>query len=499
MHKSAKTLGCFLLAALFAGLLPPAFSQTAPADDTPSGGEAARAGSLGIQEVKLGNGLRVLVLERPSTPTFAALYQFGVGSLTDPKGRSGVAHVLEHMMFKGTGQIGVTDAEKEAGLIERLDSLWSRLYDELDRQGDPFREANAEKIAELTAEIEEISAKQKTLVVKNEYDELMTRAGAVGLNASTGSDSTRYIVQLPSNRLEFWFQMESARLKDPVFREFYSERDVVIEERRLRTENTARGRAYEALLSLLFSAHPYGVPVIGWPLDLQRLTRQDAMDYFTTYYSPSNCVIALVGDVKTAEVRRLAEKYFGNWERQRLPRLPVTGEPEQQGERRAVVEFDAEPELRMAWRTVPEGHPDQYALDVLSMILGGLYSSRFDESIVQKDRIASNAGASHPTLKYAGYFAAYGTLAEEHTTTELEAAIEREIGKIQKEGVSPAELERAKTAVEVSRVRSLKSNLGQAYRIANAVFISGGVDYIEEYERRIDAVTAEQVKQAAVD
>ena len=273
---------------------------------------------------------------------------------------------------------------------------------------------------------------------------------------------------------------------------------MVVEERRQRTENTARGRVYEAMLSLLFPAHPYGVPVIGWPGDLQRLMRQDAMDYFTTYYSPSNCVMALVGDVKTAEVRRLAEKYFGNWKRQQLPRLPVTEEPEQPGERRGVVEFDAEPELRMTWRTVPEGHPDQYALDILSMILGGLYSSRFDETIVQKERIASNAGTSHPTLKYAGYFVASGSLAGGHAAAELEGAFEREIGRIQQDGVTEAELERAKTAVEVSRVRVLKSNLGQAYRIANAAFISGSVDYIEEYERRIDAVTAEQVRQAAV-
>jgi zinc protease len=208
--------------------------------------------------------------------------------------------------------------------------------------------------------------------------------------------------------------------------------------------------------------------------------------------------MVLVGDVKATEVQRLARKYLGPWERQKLPRLPITAEPEQRGERRRVVEFDADPELDIAWRTVEEGHPDQYALDVLSMILGGLNSSRIDETIVQDERIASSAGASHPTSRYAGYFTAYGTVRGEHTTAELEAAIDREIRRVQTDGVTAEELERAKTAVEVSRVRSLKSNMGQARRIANAVFSSGGVAYIDEYGQRIDAVTAEQIKDVAV-
>ena len=485
----------FLLLALCALAWLPISAAGAPAGTSAAEEASSR---LEIQEIRLENGLRIFVLERPSTPTFAAIYQFGVGGASDPKGRSGIAHLLEHMMFKGTGSVGITDPGKEAALLARLDDLWTRLHAELDREADPFAEADAEAIAALRAEIEEVNAEHKKLIVKNEYDELMTRAGGVGLNASTGQDVTRYYIQLPSNRLEFWFRMEGDRLRNPVFREFYSERDVVIEERRQRYDNTPWGRSYEAMLSLLFVAHPYGNPVIGWPSDLQRLMRRDAMDYFTTYYSPSNCVMALVGDVKTAEVRRLAEKYLGGWQRQELPRLPITDEPEQQGERRRIVEFDAEPQLQVAWRTVEEGHPDQYALDVLSMVLGGLYSSRFDETIVQKDRLASRAGTGHPTYRYGGYFSASGTVRADHGTEELEAAFEREIRRIQEDGVTAEEVERAKTAVEASRVRGLKSNMGQAMRIANAVFTSGGIAYMDDYERRIEAVTPEQVRDVAV-
>ena len=494
MRQLATAVVIVLLCATLGSSAVAAPSPQAPAVEATE----TRTGALAIQKVELENGLRIYVLERPATPTFAALYQFGVGGVTDPKGRSGIAHLLEHMMFKGTTTVGITDAAKEVELLQRLDALWDQLYVELDKEEDPFRTADPEAIAGLEEQIEAVSGEHKKLIVKNEFDELMTRAGAVGLNASTGSDTTRYFIQLPSNRLEFWFRMESDRLMNPVFREFYSERDVVLEERRLRTENTAWGLAYEAMLTLIFTAHPYGVPVIGWPRDLQRLMREDAMNYFTTYYSPSNCVMVLVGDVTAGQVKQLAEKYLGGWARQDLPRLPITSEPEQQGERRRVVEFDAEPEIEISWMTVEEGHDDQYALDVLSMILGGLYSSRFDETIVQKDRIAASAGTGHPTMKYAGYFNASGTLRGEHTAAELEAAIDHEIARVKKDGITAAELERAKTAVEAGRVRRLKSNMGQAYRIGNAAFLTGGVEYLEEYERRIDAVTAEQVKEVAI-
>jgi predicted Zn-dependent peptidase len=434
------------------------------------------------------------VLERSASPTFAALYQFGVGGATDPKGKSGIAHLLEHMMFKGTAALGTIDPKRERPLLARLDRLWAELQAETDRREDPFQPADEARIAELQAAIEALTSEHKKLVVKNEYDELMTRAGGVGLNASTSWDVTRYYIQLPVNRLEFWFQMESARLMRPVFREFYSERDVVHEERRLRTENTASGLAGEALQSLIFPAHPYGTPVVGWPRDIQGLERGDAMDYFTTYYSPSNCVMVLAGDLRVDEVERLARKYFGAWRRQTLPRLPITAEPEQRGERRRRVEFDANPSLRLAWRTVPEGHPDQYALDLLAMVLGGLASSRIEQTIVQSDRLAASAGAFHRSAKYGGYLAVSGTLRGDNSPAALETAFEREIERLRSTGVSVEELDRARIAVEASRTRGLKSNLGLALRIADSVFMAGSIDYIDDYERRLAAVTPEEVQ-----
>ena len=450
-----------------------------------------------VREIRLDNGLRILVLERPFSPTFAACYQFGVGSVFDPKGSSGIAHLLEHMMFKGTRNVGTVDPGKEEKLMARLSELWTDLQAELARESDPFDEADRVKIESLRAEIKKVGEEQKELIVKNELDEVYTRAGGVGFNASTGWDATNYILQLPMNQLELWFMMEADRLMNPVFREFYSERDVVLEERRLRVDNRASGLAVEAMNRLLYEAHHYGVPVIGWPGDLARLRREDAEDYFRTYYSPGNCVMALVGDVDAGRVEALARKYLGGWERQEIPPLEVTGEPEQRGERRQVVEFDAEPEIHMGWMSVPEGHPDQYALDILSNVLGGMSSSRLDQTMVQRDRVAASVRSYNGSAQYGGDFGVVGRPSDGRTVGEIEEHVLGAIREIQEDGITEEELERAKVFTEVSRVRRLESNMRLARSLADAVRTTGSADYLDEYEARIRAVTAEQVREAA--
>ncbi len=485
-----------LLLLLLTALALAPFVIAAPAG-TQQAASTAVAPKPDIQEIRLENGLRLFVLERTASPTFAGYYQFGVGAASDPRGRTGIAHLLEHMMFKGTTSVGTLDAGAEAPLLARLSDLWHRLDAELDRSEDPFRKPDPETIAALKREIESVTAQEKTLIVKNEFDELMTRAGGVSENASTGNDSTDYFIQLPSNRLELWFRLESDRLLHPVFREFWSERDVVHEERRLEVENDAEGLATEQLEALIFMAHPYHNPVVGWPRDVARLKVEDARDYFRTYYSPSDCVMVIVGDVRASEVERLARKYLGSWRREEIPPPVITAEPEQKGERRAVVEFDANPSLFLGWATVPEGDPDQYALDLLARILGGLSSSRLDRSLVQEERIASGVSSDHEARKWGGYLYVTGYPKGDHTVAQLQSAVEREIRKIQEQGVRPEELERARIQTEVRRVRSMKSNLGQAFRIGDAVEIAGTPDYLARYEARLNAVTAADVQAAA--
>jgi zinc protease len=227
------------------------------------------------------------------------------------------------------------------------------------------------------------------------------------------------------------------------------------------------------------------------------MRREDAEGYFSTYYSPSNCIMVLVGDVKSGEVKRLAQKYLSGWRRQEIPPLVLTTEPAQNGERRKIIEFDAEPQIRVAWPSVMIGHDDEAALDVLAAVLGRLKSSRLDRTLVQGKRLASRVSASHSSRQHAGYFQVSSTTRGEHTTAELEQAIEAEIAKIKTEGITTDELERAKIRVETSRVRSLKSNSGQARRIVTSVRVSGGTDYIQDAERRVNAVTMEDVKRVA--
>ena len=465
------------------------------------GTAAAEAPSLSaqVEEIALDNGLRIFVLERDFSPTFAAYYEFGVGGAADPKGRSGIAHLLEHMMFKGTENLGSLNRAKEKKLMARLTALWHELDSERAKVEQPFAKYDAGRVAELEAQIESVSAEQKALIVKNEYDELMTRAGGSSMNASTSWDRTNYFLQLPANQLEFWFQREADRLVNPVFREFYSERDVVHEERRMRYENRAEGLAMEAMNGLLWRAHPYNTPVIGWPKDISQLKREDAEAYFTTYYSPSNCTMVLVGDLDRDEVAALAKKYLSKWKRQELPQLQITTEPEQSGARRQVVSFDAEPNIDLGWVSIPAGHADEYPFEILSGVLGGMNSSRLEQKIVQESRIASSVSAGNYSGRYSGSFEMGGRPTEGHEIAELEAAMIAEIRSIQENGVTDAEVERAKVATEVQRIRRLESNLYSAFTIGVTVGSTGRVAYMDEYARLIDAVTADDVQRVARD
>ncbi len=462
---------------------------------------AARGGEQSlvdeIEEIRLDNGLRIFVLERDFSPTFSAIYQFKVGGAADPKGRSGIAHLLEHMMFKGSESIGTLDRKKEKRIMARLSELWHELDRERTRCEEPFGEADEERIAELESEIESLAAEHKAIIVKNEYDELLTRAGGVAVNAGTSWDFTRYFVQLPANQLEFWFRIESERLTRPVFREFYSERDVVREERRLRYENRAEGMVTEAINGLLFRGHPYTTPVIGWPSEVERLKREDAEDYFRTYYSPGNCVMVLVGDLDRGEVERLAKKHLGKWKPQEFPPLLIAEAPEPRGERRQTVRFDAEPSITLGWNTVPDGLADNYPLVLLARLLGGMSSSRLDRDLVNERRIATSVGAYNYGGLYEGSFEVYGQPQGEHTLDELEGAILEHVRRVRDEGVSEEELERAKVAFETWRVNRLESNLWLAFSIGSTVGQSGDLDYIDEFEERISAVTAEQVQDVA--
>jgi predicted Zn-dependent peptidase len=444
-------------------------------------------------QLRLANGLRLFVVERHSAPTFAAVYSFDVGAAEDPRGQSGIAHLLEHMMFTGTRELGSLDRQREDAYAGRLDDLWQKLDAERQLTRRPFRLPDPERMAQLGQQIRATTAEYRQVVAPDEYDLVLDRAGAEDKNAFTNFDSTNYVLQLPKSRLELWFRLESDRLLHPVLRDFYTQREVVRQERGLRLDTTVGGMLLEALQRLLFSAHPYGVPVVGWPGDIEHLHRQDALAYFRTHYTPERCYMVLVGDVRVAEVERLAKQYLGSWAAgaEESSFRATTPEPEQHGERRRVIELDAQPRLMLGWATVPAEHPDRFALEVLARVLGGMNHSRLSRGL-------GGGTAWHSALATAGYLVAGVSPGESRRAMQRqEARLWRAIAQIQNSGITTAELLRAQLEIQNRYLPGLDDDLGLAERIARAAAEDGSPDYLRTYPQRIAAVTAAQVQQVA--
>ena len=238
-----------------------------------------------VVEYKLDNGMKFLLMKRQKAPVFTGYLMFKVGGVDENVGNTGLAHLIEHMAFKGTDNIGTEDYEKEKHIIKKINAVGS----ELSLETAKGRMSDSIKIKELESRLKKLQVMHKQFVKNNEFFNLYESNGGVGMNAGTGNDFTMYYVSLPSNKLELWMLMESERIRNPVFREFYMERDVVKEERRLSTENKPFGKLYEEFLAASFIAHPYGNPVIGWMSDISTLTCEEAKRFYKQYYSPSNC------------------------------------------------------------------------------------------------------------------------------------------------------------------------------------------------------------------
>src|SRR3954471_4240738 len=278
-----------------------------------------------VQEIRLDNGMKVLLVQRKGSPNISAGWIAKVGSVNEHPGVTGISHLFEHMMFKGTQTLGTRNIEEDLKLNLNLDRVKSELRQEEQALAVKLREGQitdakdpkvrSPRHQQLLAEFDKLNARQKALLVSNEFDKVYTSAGATGMNAGTSQDFTIYFISVPSNKLELWFWMESDRLSSPVFREFYSERDVVAEERRMRVESTPTGRYTQQFDAMFWQSSPYGWPVVGWPSDLDAITREDAMAYFGANYAPNNLTACLVGDFDPGQATALAQKYFGRLQR----------------------------------------------------------------------------------------------------------------------------------------------------------------------------------------
>ena len=450
-----------------------------------------------VTEFTLDNGLHFIVVERHEAPVASFHTYADVGSVDEVKGITGLAHVFEHMAFKGTKTVGTKDLAKELDAIRKVDDAFDRLRAE--RNKGP--RANPEGLKQLENEFEELKKEAQKWARSNEMVEAIERAGGVSLNASTGSDATRYFYSLPSNKIELWFSLEADRFLNPVLREFHVEKDVVMEERRLRTENNPIGRLVEEFIASSYKAHPYGEPTVGHMSDLKTITRSEAESFFTKYYGASNLTIAIAGNVNPQQIKQFAKIYFGRLPLADKPDPVETVEPEQLGERRIVVEDKSQPVLIMGYHKGSIHDSDDVVFTVMSDILGRGRASRLYKKLVKEQKIAVNVSgfSGFPGVKYPNLMLFLALSSQGHTTQECEASIHEEIERLKSELVSDEELSRAKTRARADLIRLLNSNSGINAQLVFYHAVTGDWRNLFHSLDRIQDVTAEDIRQVAKD
>jgi len=450
-----------------------------------------------VKQVKvhtLGNGMKFIVLERHDAPVAAFHVYADVGSANESYGITGISHILEHMAFKGSKVVGTKDFAAESKILSELDAV----YDQWKREEAKATPDNA-KIKELEAKFTDLEKRAKDYVVNNEYFDMMLREGDAGVNAYTSNDATQYINYLPSNRLEFWMAMTSDRFLNPVFREFYKERDVIMEERRLGLETRPTGKLFEDFMAVAFKAHPYHHEVVGHMSDLQSITRLDVEEYFKKYYGPSNLTVAVVGDVKAEEVFKLAELYFSRIPSGPKPEPVRTKEPEQWGERHVIVSAKAQPYLLVGYHMPDAKNKDSRALEALANIIGQGRSSRLYQTLVKEKKIAVAASSSSgfPSDKFPNLIVFFAVPAAGKTSAECLTSIGEEIEKIKKESVTEDELTKFKRTAIKNILNQMTSNSQMAALLTYADVVLGGFEKGLEQIDQIKALTAADVKRVA--
>ena len=444
-----------------------------------------------VTEFTLDNGMHFIVAERRQAPVVSFHAYVNAGAVNDPSGKTGLAHMFEHMIGKGTIEVGTKNWPEEKKALARVEAI----YDELEMERRKGKRADAQRIEELERELKQAIAKANSYVVQNEFPRVVEENGGVGFNAGTGLDSTHYFYSLPANRVELWFLLQSEWFLQPVYREFYKERDVVREERRMRIESSPQGMLYEAFLGAAFIAHPYKT-AIGWASDIEHLRAKDASWFHKTYYVPSNITIAIVGDVDPQEMKRLAEKYYARIPAGPPPPPVITVEPEQYGERRVTVESPAQPMLMIGYKRPNQTHPDDPVFDVLSGVLASGRTGIIYKDLVRDKKIALAAGsaAAFPAGKYPTLFLLYAVPNVGHTVEENEKALYEIIERLKKEKVDEETLKRVKTKVRAGVIRGLDSNPGLASQLAFYHAAYGDWRMLFKTIDIIDGVTADDIR-----
>ena len=461
---------------------------------------------MAVKEHQLSNGMKVLLLERNDAPSISGGWVARVGSVDERPGITGMAHLFGHRMFKGTPTIGTQDYEKDLEIIaaqekvrdamraeeRRMRAMWRR--GEITDLQDPDQKTAEWK--RLNEEFKKLVEDHRKVIVKNEFDRIYTANGGSRMNAYTSYDHTAYFISVPANKLELFMWMESERLLRPVFREFYAERDVVFEERRMRTESTPLGKFFESFNSLFWESHPYSWPIIGWPSDIPAISKKQADAFYATYYMPQNLTLVLVGDFKTKPALAMAEKYFGRLKKgEGLPPDVVTLEQPQKAEKRFYAEAETNPNVDIYWHTPAFGHKDTYPLSVLAQVLS-TRTGRLHKELVLGKKLATDTWAWQGARKYAGEFNMGAEITEGNTPEMAEQEIYRLIEQIKTEPVPAKELQKVKNNFAAAEYRRLSSNHPILMQIMRSEGL-GNWREINEAGPKIQSVTPADLQRVA--
>ncbi|RAM51188.1 MAG: insulinase family protein [Hapalosiphonaceae cyanobacterium JJU2] len=445
-----------------------------------------------LTEFRLDNGMKFIVLERHQTPVVSFLTYADVGGVDEPDKKTGVAHFLEHLAFKGTTRIGTKNYKAEKPLLDKLDQLAVQIET-------AQAAGKKDEVAKLTAQFEQVESQAAKLVKQNELGQVVEQAGGVNLNANTSTEATRYFYSFPANKLELWMSLESERFLEPVFREFYKEKNVILEERRLRVDNSPIGLMLEKFIDTAFKVHPYRRPIIGYDEDIRNLTREDVQKFFDGYYVPSNLTMAVVGDVNPSEVKRLAQIYFGRYKAKpkAVAKLPV--EPPQKQTREVTVKLNSQPWYLEGYHRPALTHPDDPVYEIIGSLLSDGRTSRLYKSLVEKQQLALSAQgfSGFPGDKYPNLILFYALTAPGHTVDEVAIALRQEIDKLKSEPVSAIDLDRVKTQARAELLRSLDSNMGMAQQLLEYEVKTGSWRNLFKQLDKLEAVTAADIQRVA--
>ncbi len=444
-----------------------------------------------VTEFTLDNGMKFIVLEKHDAPLASVMLYANVGAANEKDGQTGVAHYLEHLAFKGTTRIGTRDYPAEKKALDQLDEVFDQLM-AAEAAGDE------DAIAQLTARFAEVQAEADSYVEQNKFGQIIEQAGGTGLNATTSADATRYFYNLPSNKLELWFSLESERFLDPVFREFYKEKEVILEERRMRVDNSPIGQMIERFSEVAFTSNPYRRPVIGYQEDLRKATRADIQAFFDTYYGPSNLIAAVVGDVNPEQVKQLAQTYFGRYQSRTNPPELVVSEAPQTEPRDFTLELVSEPWDLEGYHRPGQRDPDHVVYALIDSILTGGRTARLYKALVEP-QIALDVGSANgfPGDKQASVLLLYGLTAPGHTVDEIAVGLQAELERLKNEPVDATTLDRVKTQSRAGLLGVLDSNDGMANLLTEYEAKTGSWRNVFVELQAIEAVSAADVQRVA--